>query len=508
MLSLFPLTRVYLQPPFSMPHAKLRGLLSSTISHSQDRIRTCDIKWRARIQALPARDQDLVNDMMAHDGQFMDCDVPFSEGPPCAPSVDLSCEDEIDWEILTEMASQMAKHNGYKRVDDRVRTDRMEAQTKHWALQMDCLVATYLEYRAKEAGDGIPSGQPDVLPGDCENCQILDIGLVDVFTYKCGSFPLSSSQEFPNEWLISHGYLGCSPLHPTVAVSIQTLAVFQQYHHSCPGFSIQAQCKALCHLHGVPYRPYLSAQFSAVFDVYLEILAQVEQRMNAVLRRNTPHWRMRNTCPACFYKLKDEPPLKFSYLASINGNNSLKRWILQNPQDVSHVNLQEPHSDYWISRHNVDRFKDEVKPGSRSCKDNWEDMEDPDSSMMHCVECWRNAGSEEQKRMFKVFDESGIFIACCRHRFMLVVCDIVQSGELAKYPLAVVDCLLTVYGSDGGLAYDIGCAFATTLTNSVLGPHAHALNLTLMVGTFHGHAHNLSMPTKMASDVYSWNWTH
>lgn len=46
------------------------------------------------------------------------------------------------------------------------------------------------------------------------------------------------------------------------------------------------------------------------------------------------------------------------------------------------------------------------------------------------------------------------------------------------------------YGPDIGCAYDIGCAFQTTLYNSVLGPQARALNFRLMVGAFHGHAHN------------------
>lgn len=32
--------------------------------------------------------------------------------------------------------------------------------------------------------------------------------------------------------------------------------------------------------------------------------------------------------------------------------------------------------------------------------------------------------------MFAVFDESGIFIAACRHRFVLLACDMVRSGEL------------------------------------------------------------------------------
>ncbi|KAG2338067.1 hypothetical protein BDR05DRAFT_894214, partial [Suillus weaverae] len=38
--------------------------------------------------------------------------------------------------------------------------------------------------------------------------------------------------------------------------------------------------------------------------------------------------------------------------------------------------------------------------------------------------------------------------------------------------------------------YDIGCAFSKTLSTSSLGPHAHALALRMMVGAFHGHAHN------------------
>ena len=47
-----------------------------------------------------------------------------------------------------------------------------------------------------------------------------------------------------------------------------------------------------------------------------------------------------------------------------------------------------------------------------------------------CLERWRNAGPEERKKMFSLFDESGIFIASCRHRMVLVVCDMIKSGEL------------------------------------------------------------------------------
>lgn len=49
---------------------------------------------------------------------------------------------------------------------------------------------------------------------------------------------------------------------------------------------------------------------------------------------------------------------------------------------------------------------------------------------VNCVNRWRNAGPEERKRMFALFEESGIFIASCRHRLVLLVCDMVRSGEL------------------------------------------------------------------------------
>jgi len=42
-----------------------------------------------------------------------------------------------------------------------------------------------------------------------------------------------------------------------------------------------------------------------------------------------------------------------------------------------------------------------LQPGSRACIDDWKDVEDPDFSMMHCIECWRNAGSDEQKKCLR-----------------------------------------------------------------------------------------------------------
>ncbi|KAG1902922.1 uncharacterized protein F5891DRAFT_948259, partial [Suillus fuscotomentosus] len=94
------------------------------------------------------------------------------------------------------------------------------------------------------------------------------------------------------------------------------------------------------------------------------------------------------------------------------------------------------------------------------------------------------------KKMFLVLHESGIFITSCCHCFVLLVCDMLQSGELAKYPLALIDKILSVYGPNEGCAYDIGCMFSKMLSSSSLAPQVDELGFQMMVGAFHGHAHN------------------
>ncbi|KAG1723087.1 hypothetical protein EDD22DRAFT_982950 [Suillus occidentalis] len=274
--------------------------------------------------------------------------------------------------------------------------------------------------------------------------------------------------EYPNKTLIYHGYIGCTPLYPTAAILLCTLAAYCQIHRSCPQFSTQAQVKSLCFLHDVP-----------AYDVYLEILHRMKQCHRAALNHDTLNWRMLNSCPACFYKLEDEPALEFDWLVSIDGNNSLKCWNSSIYGSNPRIDSRKACNDYWIDTCDVDRFKDEVKTRERDTNDdNWEDERiaaEGTTPAFSCINQWRNAGPETRKKMFSVFDESGIFIAACRHRSVILACDMIQSGELAKYPLAIIDKLLTIYGKNGGCAYDIG---------------SRKLDFCLMVGAFHGHAHN------------------
>lgn len=54
----------------------------------------------------------------------------------------------------------------------------------------------------------------------------------------------------------------------------------------------------------------------------------------------------------------------------------------------------------------------------------------PGTSPNPCATRWRNMSVQHTSKMWGVFDESGIFIALCRHGFVLSATDMVKSGEL------------------------------------------------------------------------------
>ncbi|KAG6372115.1 hypothetical protein JVT61DRAFT_8829 [Boletus reticuloceps] len=494
-------------------HSVRRSLRQTKILHARDQARQrkeADEQRAADIQSinfliglvsrahastlvvLPVEDRDLVERMMEDHGVDLDYVVLDDE------HID---SDEKAWDTDDEEEDEFAGlsqgFSGRRSTDSRDRRDRIELQTAHWAAQMPRLVDAYLEYRSRDLGDGFPSLDEIVPPLDLPSGTLSSIELVDLFAAppcishrevrRTATLVARPQHLFPNENLIYHGYLGTSPVSPTVAISIRTLAAFRQAHRACPRFTIQAQCKVLCHLHNVPYRPYLCTQLTAAFDAYLEIIHNVEQRIQKVLESNSQEWRLRNECPACFYRLEDEPPLTFDWLVSIDGNNSLKRWDTTVYGTMPREDSRIARSTYWLSDEAVDNANVDVYGD-----DDWETVE-PDAGLpdiFNCVDRWRNARSDVRKKTFSVFKESGIFIATCRHRFVLLACDMIKSGELAKYPLTIMSRLLSVYGPNGACAYDIGCAFASTINNSSLAAKVQELNLRFMVGAFHGHAHN------------------
>ena len=110
----------------------------------------------------------------------------------------------------------------------------------------------------------------------------------------------------------------------------------------------------------VPHKSYLADQLSNAYDGYLEILRAVDQAVTHALGR-TDSWETQNVCPPCLYKIENEPPLKFSLLAAMDGNNSLKLVDSAFCAGSARTDTRSSASQRWISPGEVDTFKDEVK---------------------------------------------------------------------------------------------------------------------------------------------------
>ncbi|KAJ7831870.1 hypothetical protein B0H13DRAFT_2240523 [Mycena leptocephala] len=373
--------------------------------------------------------------------------------------------------------------------DHRTRWDATQQRVLGFRGQMKAMTDAYVNWGATQAEFGLDSTAP---PPEPETVQTYyKVSVIDVFSSYTVEAPLTGNDVYIASGLVGQGLIPCSPWTPKVAVTICLLEIYCVARLRCPTLGIQPWLKTLADLYGAAFRPYSTQQFSTCFDVYLEILKNVDDRMKKALGRDAPDWRLKNGCPACTYKLEGEMKLIFEMLVTMDGNDSLKH-VLTKENGVVDENgtakrggserpdprAADAGGTYFLSREKVDRFTKEMLAQFAKA---------PDSE---CQERWKNMSEELTSRMWGIFDETGIFLCLCRHGFVLLVADMVRSGELAKYGFAITDALLDAFGLDLGEGYDIGCGFETTIKNSPIREKARRLNLRALVGAFHGHAHN------------------
>ncbi|KAF8166947.1 hypothetical protein K438DRAFT_2064966 [Mycena galopus ATCC 62051] len=363
-----------------------------------------------------------------------------------------------------------------RRRDTRNRWDILQRCVNGFRQQMEAMTDAYMKFTASQGGR-LEKEPPPVPPELVENAYTVMV--VDIFI----DVPMQSTDVYISSCLVGQGLMPCSPWKPKLAITMRVLEMYRLTHLRRPALGIQAWMKALSDLQGAAFKPYSAQQFTTCFDLYLGILEEVDNQVNKALQRDSKDWR--------------EGQLYFSMLATCDGNNSLKR-VLRKDKGLTEDGVPlrggcerpDPRAasaggDYFISRPDVDRW---VKEGLAE-EVVLPDILDPEEASA-CEERWKNLSEELTSKMWGIFDETGIFLALCQHSFVLLVADMVRSGELAKYPLAIENVMMDAFGKDIGLGYDIGCGHAKTLKNSPLGPKAKEHNFSLLVGAFHGHAHN------------------
>ncbi|KAF7296706.1 hypothetical protein HMN09_01079700 [Mycena chlorophos] len=251
--------------------------------------------------------------------------------------------------------------------------------------------------------------------------------------------------------MVRQGLFPAAPLNPSVAFTARTIALFQAVHLRCPRLGKQAFIRA--------FRP-----------------EKIRLRVAKELGRHTPNWRLANACPACTYKLKDEPgDVPDLMHTTCDGNNS-----------AAFARRSAAARDYYIPREEVNKYgKDAVSELLKGF------VPDPahDEAGDGCGDTWENMKEEKQGKSWGFYDETGIFRSLCRHSFVLKICDMVKSGELAKYGLAITAELLEILHALVG-GYDIGCKFTKWVhSHPILAKLAQEHHFSGVVGSFHGCSH-------------------
>ena len=244
---------------------------------------------------------------------------------------------------------------------------------------------------------------------------------------------------------VRHGLIPCAPYSPSAAFTVWTLEFYRVLSNCSPGLSVHAFMQSICDQHSAPFKPYISRQFSICYDLYLEIHTAVSKRVQIALQRNTKDYRLRHNCPSCTHMLTDEPHLKFSMLYTVDGNDSLKRIIRREtvPGSVTSDGAFEPvigapselsdtrigGGDVYLTNEYVNKWsKESIETINGTYKD-----EDDDGNP--CAERWRNMKSTVTSKMWGIFNETGIFLSLCRHGFVLMIADMVRSGELYVFSM-------------------------------------------------------------------------
>ncbi|KAJ6456531.1 hypothetical protein C8R45DRAFT_943716 [Mycena sanguinolenta] len=337
----------------------------------------------------------------------------------------------LEQDIEADSGNDDEERKAQKVEDWRTRCDCTNICSSAFEGQMPAMVSAYIclcaepEMSARPRDEGLEEAVEE---------EVYEIQVVDMFETNDLVVKLDAQGNGVAPMLILEGLMPGAPWSPTVTIKIRVLEAYRVTHVQCPHLAIQSFVKSLCDIHGIAYRPYLCQQFSIAYDLYVEIRCRTDERVMRALGRDSS-WRLKHACPACTYKLEGEDAMIFEMLTMMDGNDSLKRvlWLSER------LDNRDAGDGYFISQEKVDR---------------WAKSRLGETLPMQAAD-----------KMWGIFDETGIFLALCRHGFVLVIADMIKSGKLVKYPLAIVKELLDAFGMKLGAGYNIGCSF-------------------------HGHAHN------------------
>ncbi|KAK7438765.1 hypothetical protein VKT23_017896 [Stygiomarasmius scandens] len=473
--------------------------------------RKADARYIQNIAGLSKTSQDALNEL-AGDG-FMEDGMDMGD-----TSVERPMDDDGDnaWindpassspapgSVQIDVADLLEFHRSRYMAIQRTWRNRLEAIQRKRNTLIGPLTDAFIRWKYNSTPPSISTSKS---PNDFQSTQGWDFGIevFDIYNLSRSAFIPRNDNTEAAVALVHAGFLGNTPEQPSFAISLQMLELLYTIRLYKASFSIESFARVLCHTYAMPYRRFYRTAVSNTFDIYLDIQQCVDKCVLEALGHNTPHYRVLHICPACCYKLENKPYLKFSRMWVCDSNNSLRRMAPLGGRRTGDTRVFGE-SNYFLPTEFVDKFTHKVKsrpkdrPGSDDeeeddAAEGFEEGGDPTDGSLEghlaaCTKNWKVASADAKKRMWNVFLETRLFASACRHGFILWLTDMVRSGELAKYGLAMVATALEVLDDQWVMAYNISCSFSHTINASSLGSRFNEHKCCTCVNAFHGYSHN------------------
>ncbi|KAG1739621.1 hypothetical protein EDD22DRAFT_982276 [Suillus occidentalis] len=298
--------------------------------------------------------------------------------------------------------------------------------------------------------DVAPPSSPSPSPSSYD----FDIECIDLYMLSSEThIQRNTDVKTVSEALILNSYIGVTPQSPSIAISLHTLKLYSRICLQKLSFSAEAFTK-------MPYCRRYQTSLVGTFDVYNIILHQVELQVSEALGQNSPNWHVLNAFgDTCMFDL-----------------------------------------DFFLSHDYVNLFADEVSssqaPSSQApAEQNALQLQVDENREKPCMENWKAAADEAKKKMWGIFEETGIFACACHHGMMLWIVDMVCSGEL-YYPLSIMNKALDVLSPQLLIRYDVRCKLATTIKTTSLATKFNESDSRLCIDAFHGYTHNYACQDK------------
>ena len=175
--------------------------------------------------------------------------------------------------ILFEI-SRPPSPEGRQYRDESTWRDRVNDVHENWKLLMEDLITAYLHWKYSTPSCD-PSPADDPVSGTINSANpsegvTFKIFTIDMFTLNHQTVITRAASDSNVTALGRKGFLGNSPLSPSVAISFRTLDFYRILRQCKPSFSVEGFAKVVCDMYSVSRQIYATQQLSHSY--YLETI--------------------------------------------------------------------------------------------------------------------------------------------------------------------------------------------------------------------------------------------